>query len=61
MKSFLILEAGIALAFLLCSCSLAGGGMAPIGEGLRFLGISLVVAVLVAVIGVARKGGGRHG
>ena len=60
-RTFLLLEAGIALAFLQCSCSLAGGSMAPVGEGLRFLGVSLVVAVLVAVLGVARKGGGRHG
>ena len=35
--------------------------MAPIGEGLRFLGISLVVAVLLILIGLPGKGGGRHG
>jgi hypothetical protein len=60
-RTFLLPEAVIALAFLQCSCSTAGSSMAPVGEGLRFLGVSLVVAVLVAVLGVARKGGGRHG
>ena len=60
-RTFFLLEAGIALAFLQCSCSLRGGSMAPVGEGLRFLGVSLVVAVLVAVLGSARKGGGRYG
>lgn len=61
-RSFLLLEAGIALAFLQCSCSLGGGSMAPVGDGLRFLGVSLVAAVLVAVLGVTRNGGGgRHG
>ena len=35
--------------------------MAPIGDGLRFLGICAVVAVLVAVLGLSRKGGGPHG
>ncbi len=35
--------------------------MPPIGDGLRFLGVALVVAVLVAVLGLSRTGGGRHG
>ncbi|MEN8713513.1 MAG: hypothetical protein ABF384_01265 [Verrucomicrobiales bacterium] len=50
-----------ALLVLLASCASPSDGapsMAPIGEGLRFLGVALVVAVLVAVIGLARRGGG---
>ena len=36
--------------------------MTPIGDGLRFLGICAVVAVLVAVIGLSRsRGGGDEG
>jgi len=60
-RTCLLLEAGFAIALLQCSCSRAGDSMAPIGDGLRFLGVSLVVAVLVAVLGVGRGGGGRHG
>jgi hypothetical protein len=49
----------------LASCAESPAGapsMAPIGEGLRFLGVALVVAVLVAVFGLARRGGGGpHG
>ena len=33
--------------------------MTPIGDGLHFLGICAVVAVLVAVIGMSRTGGGK--
>ena len=58
MRFALPLLMGVALA----SCTPEGGtSMAPIGEGLRFLGIALVVAVLVAVLGLSRNGGGRHG
>lgn len=49
---------------LLTSCDVtqsSGPSMSPIGDGLRFLGVALVVAVLVAVIGMSRRGGGRHG
>lgn len=56
-STLLLLTVGV-----LASCTPEGGGsMAPIGEGLRFLGIALVVAVLVAVLGLSRNGGGRHG
>ncbi len=55
----------VALVILLTSCAAPTNGvpsMAPVGEGLRFLGVALVVAVLVAVIGLARRGGGGpHG
>jgi len=37
-----------------------GPSMTPIGDGLRFLGICAVVAVLVAVLGLSRRGG-RNG
>jgi hypothetical protein len=50
---------------LLVACGEAGGpigpSMTPIGDGLRFLGICAVVAVLVAVLGLSRRGGGPHG
>jgi hypothetical protein len=51
------------LSFVLAACGKASSqsvSMAPIGDGLRFLGISAVVAVLVAVIGRSRRGGGSH-
>jgi hypothetical protein len=48
---------------LLVACENVGNpSMAPIGDGLRFLGISAVVSVLVAVIGLSRsRGGGDEG
>ncbi|MGB0154567.1 MAG: hypothetical protein ACPGFB_11100 [Verrucomicrobiales bacterium] len=57
------LLSALVISLLFTSCSELGGGnsMAPVGEGLRFLGISLVVAVLLILIGLPGKGGGRHG
>lgn len=46
---------------LLSSCAESGAGgpdMGPIGDGLRFIGVALVVAVLVLVFGSMRRGGG---
>ena len=37
----------------------SSNNMEPVGDGLHFLGISAVVAVLVAVIGLSRMGGGK--
>lgn len=44
----------------LVSCEVqapVGPDMTPIEDGLRFLGIALVVAMLVSVIGNVRRGG----
>ena len=46
----------------LAACSDTGSSsnnMEPVGDGLHFLGICAVVAVLVAVIGLSRTGGGN--
>lgn len=59
-----LLFAALLPALILTSCDVAkssGPSMTPIGDGLRFLGVALVVAVLVAVLGLSRTGGGRHG
>lgn len=63
LSPFHCLLSAFGVSLLLTSCSELGGGssMAPIGEGLRFLGISLVVAVLLILIGLPGKGGGRDG
>ena len=54
--------AGAQLLLTSCTTEHHGPNMAPIGEGLRFLGVALVVAVLVAVFGITRRGGGGpHG
>ncbi len=47
------------LAMQSVSCS-EESSMAPIGEGLRFIGVALVVAVLVAVLGSAMRRGGPY-
>ena len=47
-------------AMMLVSCESAlstGPDMTPIENGLRFLGVALVVGVLVSVLGNLRKGG----
>ena len=47
---------------LLAACGNAGvPSMVPIGDGMRFLGICAVIAVLVAVLGLSRRGGGDEG
>ena len=59
-----LLPTAVVLMALLTSCELSQGSgpsMTPIGDGLRFLGVALVVAVLLAVLGLSRRGGGRHG
>ncbi len=63
LSPFHSLLSALAVCLLLASCSELGGGssMAPIGDGLRFIGISLVVAVVLILIGLSRMGGGRHG
>jgi hypothetical protein len=40
-----------------CGPVAPGPDLTPIEDGMRFLGVSLVVAVLAAVFGLARKGG----
>ena len=52
----------LGLLTLLAACSDTDNtsiNMTPIGDGLHFLGICAVVAVLVAVIGLSRTGGGK--
>lgn len=47
---------------LLTACHSVPGSppdLSPVGDGLRFLGVALVVAVLVGVLGLSRKGGGK--
>jgi len=62
MKSPFLIGTVIPLGAVLASCTPVGGSsMTPIGDGLRFLGICAVVAVLVAVIGLSRRGGDPHG
>ena len=65
MKPLRTLLGVIGTGTLLVACGEAGGAnisMTPIGDGLRFLGICAVVAVLVAVIGLSRsRGGGDEG
>ena len=45
------------LATLSVSCT-EESSMAPIGDGLSFIGVAIVVAVLVAVLGSTLRGGG---
>ena len=47
---------------LLVACgSTSGPSMVPVGDGLRFLGICAVIAVLVAVLSTSRRGGDPNG
>lgn len=49
-------------ALVLAACDEVDPGpdFTPIEDGMKFMGVALVVAVLVGVIGLARRGG-RHG
>lgn len=51
-----------ALSLMLISCEAVPSAcpdLTPIENGLRFLGVALVVAVLVAVLGITGKGGSK--
>jgi len=62
LKPLLTIVGVIGTGVLLSACGNEGSpSMAPIGDGLRFLGICAVVAVLVAVLSTALRGGGPHG
>ena len=59
MKPLRTLVGVVGTGALLVACGSAGGpSMVPVGDGLRFLGICAVVAVLVAVLGLSRSSGG---
>ncbi len=62
MKSLQTIVGIVLIGVLLVACGNEGSpSMAPIGEGLRFLGICAVIAVLVAVLAASRRGGDPHG
>ena len=61
-KSLQTIVGVVGTGVLLVACGNEGSpSMAPVGDGLRFIGICGVIAVLVAVLATSRRGGGPHG